>query len=296
MEDRILMERDGGNQSMSIAQEARIPRILESAPDFSARSTEGMIHLSDYTSRGKYVLLFSHPADFSPVCSTEFIALARAWKRFDDLGVQLIGVSFDSVNAHIAWFRDLEKSAGIEIKFPVVADADHAIANLYGLVHPEASRTSPVRAVYAIDPNRTIRAILFYSPQMGRGVEELIRVFEGLQAIDRTHVSLPCDWTPGQDVVAPAPVTLADAAKRANVGSSGLKVETWYLSRKELPVEELRASVPQLRLISDIADLVATSKPEGKPSESESGEDGAELKLEDYMLTSESLKLRSGNL
>src|SRR4051812_48936441 len=106
---------------MSIVAESRIPRILESAPDFEAKSTQGVIRLSDYTSKGKYVLLFSHPADFTPVCSTEFIAFAKAWQRFDDLGVQLIGVSIDSLYSHIAWVRDIEEHAGVEIKFPVIA-------------------------------------------------------------------------------------------------------------------------------------------------------------------------------
>src|ERR1700722_10761491 len=103
---------------MSVIQESRIPRILESAPDFEDKSTQGLIRLSDFTSKGKYVLLFSHPADFTPGCCTEFVASARAWQQFDDLGVQLIGVSIDSIYPHIAWVRDLEKNAGIEVKLP----------------------------------------------------------------------------------------------------------------------------------------------------------------------------------
>jgi peroxiredoxin (alkyl hydroperoxide reductase subunit C) len=220
--------------NMSVIQESRIPRILESAPDFEAKSTQGVIRLSDYTSRGKYVLLFSHPADFTPVCSTEFIAFARAWQRFEDLGVQLIGVSIDSIYSHIAWVRDLEKNAGIEVKFPVIADLDQKVAGLYGLVHPEASDTSTVRAVFAIDPKQTIRAIIYYPQQLGRNIDELVRVFQGLQTIDGNGVSVGADWTPGQDVIVPAPATVADAAKRTNGGGAGLKVETWYLSKKEL--------------------------------------------------------------
>ena len=209
-------------------------RILESAPDFEAKSTQGLIRLSDFTSKGKYVLLFSHPADFTPVCSTEFVAFARAWQRFDDLGVQLIGVSIDSIYSHIAWVRDLEKNAGIEVKFPVIADLDQKVAGLYGLVHPEASDTSTVRAVFAIDPKQTIRAIIYYPQQLGRNIDELVRVFQGLQTIDGNGVSVGADWQPGQDVIVPAPATVADAAKRTNGGGAGLKVETWYLSKKEL--------------------------------------------------------------
>ena len=219
---------------MSIIEESRIPRILETAPDFEAKSTQGVIRLSDYTAKGKYVLLFSHPADFTPVCSTEFIAFARAWERFDRLGVQLIGVSIDSIYSHIAWARDLEKAAGVEIKFPVIADLDQKVARLYGLVHPEASDTATVRAVFAIDPKQTVRAIIYYPMQLGRNIDELVRVFEGLQTIDGNAVSVGADWRPGEDVIVAAPATLGDAAKRTNGGGAGLKVETWYLSKKEL--------------------------------------------------------------
>jgi peroxiredoxin 2/4 len=226
--------RDGGDMSMTYAQESRIPRILETAPDFEAKSTQGVIRLSDYTSKGKYVLLFSHPADFTPVCSTEFVAFARAWERFNELNVQLIGVSIDSIYSHIAWVRDLEKNAGVEVKFPVIADLDQKVAGLYGLVHPEASDTATVRAVFAIDPKQTIRAIIYYPQQLGRNIDELLRVFQGLQTIDGNGVSVGADWRPGQDVVVAAPATVADAAKRVNGGGAGLKVETWYLSKKEL--------------------------------------------------------------
>ena len=219
---------------MSIVQEGRIPRILEKAPDFEAKSTQGVIRLSDYTSKGKYVLLFSHPADFTPVCSTEFIGFARAWDRFDELNVQLIGISIDSIYSHIAWARDLEKAAGVEIKFPVIADLDQKVSSLYGLIHPEASDTATVRAVFAIDPKQVVRAIIYYPMQLGRNIDELVRVFQGLQTIDGNGVSVPADWKPGQDVIVAAPATLADAHKRTNGGGAGLKVETWYLAKKEL--------------------------------------------------------------
>ena len=156
-------------------------------------------------------------------------------KRFDALGVQLIGVSIDSIYSHIAWVRDLEQSSGVEVKFPVVADIDQKVAGLYGLVHPSVSDTSTVRAVFAIDPKQNIRAIIYYPQQLGRNIEELLRVFQGLQAIDANGVSVGANWTPGEDVIVPAPATVADAAKRLNGGGSGLKVETWYLSKKELP-------------------------------------------------------------
>jgi peroxiredoxin 2/4 len=219
---------------MSITTEARIPRILEQAPDFQAKSTHGVIQLSDYTAKGKYVLLFSHPSDFTPVCTTEFIEFARRWADFEKLNVQLIGVSIDSVYSHIAWVRDIERNAGVEIKFPVVADLDQKVSQAYGLVHEAASDTATVRAVFAIDPKQNIRAIVYYPMQLGRNVDELIRIFQGLQTIDGNGVSVPANWKLGEPVIVPAPATVEDARKRTNGGGAGLTVETWYLAKKDL--------------------------------------------------------------
>jgi peroxiredoxin (alkyl hydroperoxide reductase subunit C) len=247
---------------MSHGREPHCPGIFETAPDFEAKSTDGPIHLSDYAAKGRYVLLFSYSADFNPVCSTEIIALAKAWKRFEDMEVQLIGISIDSIYSHIAWLRDLEKSAEIEIKFPIIADPEQKIAGLYGLLHPESSNTSTVHAVFAIDPNHSIRAIQYYPQQLGRNIEDLIRLFQGLQAIDSKHISVPADWVPGNDVIVTAPTTLADAAKRANGGAegAGLKVETWYLSKKEIDIKELEASKPKLIEVSSIVDTASPPK------------------------------------
>jgi peroxiredoxin 2/4 len=213
--------------------ESRIPRILEPAPNFEAKSTHGTIRLSDYTSKGKWVLLFSHPSDFTPVCSTEFIEFAKRNAEFEALNVQLIGVSIDSIYSHIAWIRDLEKIAGVEIKFPVIADLDQRVSLAYGLVHEVVSDTATVRSVFAIDPKGNVRALLYYPMQLGRNVDELIRIFQALQTSDANGVSCPANWQPGQPVIVPAPATTEDAAKRAE-GGAGLDVTTWYLSRKEL--------------------------------------------------------------
>jgi peroxiredoxin (alkyl hydroperoxide reductase subunit C) len=218
---------------MSIG-ESRIPRILDPAPDFEAKSTHGVIRLSDYTSKGKYVLLFSHPSDFTPVCTTEFIEFAKRQADWDRLNVQLIGVSIDSVNAHIAWVRDIEEHASVKIAFPVIADLDQKVAGLYGMVHEAVSDTATVRAVFVIDPKQTIRAIIYYPMQLGRSVDELVRVFEAIQVGDANKVSLPANWQPGDKVIVPAPATLEDAAKRTNGGGAGLQVDTWYLSKKTL--------------------------------------------------------------
>jgi len=216
--------------------DSRIPRIMEPAPDFEAKSTQGIIRLSDYTSRGKWVLLFSHPADFTPVCSTEFIEFARNYDAFDKINVQLIGVSIDSVYSHIAWVRDLEQISGIPVKFPVIADLDQKVSAAYGLVHESASDTATIRAVFAIDPKGNVRALIYYPMQIGRNVDEIFRVFQALQTADANNVSCPANWRPGDPVIVPAPGTVEDAAKRASGSGNGLDVTTWYLAKKDLPV------------------------------------------------------------
>ncbi len=218
---------------MSSPIESRIPRINEQAPDFQAKSTHGIIRLSDYTSKGKWVLLFSHPSDFTPVCTTEFIGFAERHHDFEKLNVQLIGVSVDSIYSHIAWVRDIEEHAGVKIHFPVVADLDTKVSQLYGLIHEGASDTATVRAVFAIDPKQNIRAIIYYPMQIGRSVGELIRVFQGLQTVDGNAVSVPANWQPGEAVIVPAPATV-DAAANRIAGEGGLDVHTWYLSKKNL--------------------------------------------------------------
>ncbi|MGH9506159.1 MAG: peroxiredoxin [Terriglobales bacterium] len=207
-----------------------LPRINDPAPDFEAKSTQGVIRLNDY--KGKWVMLFSHPADFTPVCSTEFIQFARRYPDFQALGVQPIGVSVDSVYSHIAWVRNLEQNAGVKVAFPVVADLDTRVAQAYGMIHPGASDTAPVRAVFFIDPKQVIRAILYYPQSTGRSVDEILRVFEALQTTDAHGVSTPADWKRGQNIVLPPPQTQADAEKRAADGS--VKKHDWFLAEKQL--------------------------------------------------------------
>ncbi|HET9088061.1 MAG TPA: peroxiredoxin [Acidobacteriaceae bacterium] len=209
-----------------------MPRIMDDAPDFEAKTTHGTVRLSDYTTKGKWVMLFSHPADFTPVCSTEFLAFARRNQEFEKRNVQLIGLSIDSLFSHIAWARDIEQRSGVSITFPVIADLDQKVARLYGMVHEAVSDTATVRAVFLIDPKRKIRAILYYPMQLGRNVDELLRMFDGLQTADLNSVSTPADWKPGDPVIVPAPATLEAARKRANGEDQGLHVEAWYLSTK----------------------------------------------------------------
>src|SRR5579864_75429 len=211
----------------------RIPRINDPAPDFEARSTHGVIRLSDYTSKGKWVILFSHPADFMPVCTSEFVEFARHNPEFERRNVQLIGNSVDSVYSHIAWVRNIEKTFRTRIPFPVIADLDQKVARLFGMVHEAVSDTATVRALFFIDPKQNIRALLYYPLSCGRNIDELLRVVDALQTTDANAVATPANWRAGDPVIAPAPVTQADAEKRS-AGEDGLEVTDWYLARKNL--------------------------------------------------------------
>ncbi|HWP35688.1 MAG TPA: peroxiredoxin [Thermodesulfobacteriota bacterium] len=197
-------------------------------PDFEANSTHGPIKLSNF--KGKWILLFSHPADFTPVCSTEFAAFARRQAEFEKRGVQLIGVSIDSVYAHIAWIRDIEKHLGVKITFPVIADLDQKVSRLYGMVHEPMAVTATVRCVYFIDPELKLRAMIYYPLTTGRNIDEILRVIDSLQTVDKYGVATPADWRPGEEVIVPAPVTQQAAEARA--ADKSLKVTEWYLAKK----------------------------------------------------------------
>jgi peroxiredoxin (alkyl hydroperoxide reductase subunit C) len=209
-----------------------MPRINDTAPDFEAKSTHGPIRLSDVTKQGRWVMLFSHPADFTPVCSTEFVEFARNATEFKRLKVQPIGLSIDSVYSHIAWVRDLEKHFGVKVDFPVIADLDQKVARAYGMVHEAASDTATVRAVFLIDPKMTVRAILYYPMSLGRNVAEIVRMFEALQVADANACSTPANWKSGDAVIVPPPATQQDAEKRAH--DPDYDVTDWYLWRRKL--------------------------------------------------------------
>lgn len=213
--------------------QVRLPRINEPAPQFEAKSTNGVIRLSDYTGKGKWVLLFSHPADFTPVCTTEFVEFSRAYSEFEKRNVQLIGVSIDSVYSHIAWIRNIEQNFGVKVRFPVVADLDQKVARSFGMVHEAVSDTSAVRAVFFIDPKNAVRAILYYPLSLGRNVEEILRVFDALQAAEANACSTPANWRPGQPVIVPAPITQQDAEKRV-ADANGYQLKDWYFAQKDL--------------------------------------------------------------
>jgi peroxiredoxin (alkyl hydroperoxide reductase subunit C) len=187
------------------AETAGMPRIGERAPDFEALTTHGPLTMSAL--RGQWVVLFSHPADFTPVCTTEFVALARRAEEFARRNVKLVGLSIDSIHSHLAWLRNIEEKLGVKIPFPVIADVDMKVATKFGMIHPEASTTATVRALFIIDPDGFIQAMVYYPLQTGRGIDELLRLLDALQTTHQHHVATPADWRPGEKVIVPPPLT-----------------------------------------------------------------------------------------
>lgn len=203
-------------------------RIGDPAPQFTATTTHGKVSLSDY--KGRWVVLFSHPSDFTPVCTTEFIGFAKRVEQFDKLGVQLIGLSIDSVYSHIAWVRDIEEKFGVKIPFPVIADLDMKVASAFGMVHPGESRIAAVRAVFVIDPEQKVRAMVYYPLSVGRNMDEMVRLVTALQTSEQ-GVALPADWNVGDKVIVPPPATQEEAEARMK---EPYDVKAWYFSTRDL--------------------------------------------------------------
>ena len=187
-----------------------LPRIHEPAPAFRAHSTQGPRSLEDYA--GRWLVLFSHPADFTPVCTTEFVAFAQRWPDFQALECDLLGLSVDSVFSHLQWVADIEQRLGVTVPFPILDDSARKVANLYGMIHRGASDTSTVRGTFVIDPDGMLRASSFYPMTTGRSIDEILRLVRALQAAVEHRIATPAEWQPGQDVLRPAPDTLADIA------------------------------------------------------------------------------------
>ena len=196
------------------------PLLHDPAPGFRARTTMGERALSDY--RGRWLLLFSHPADFTPVCTSEFVAFAQAADQFEALGCALLALSVDSLFSHLAWVRCIRDHFGVTIPFPIIEDPSMAIARAYGMVAPRAPNAAMVRAVFVIDPAGIIRAITWYPMTTGRNVKELLRLVAALQTTDAGGVSTPEGWRPGDDVILPAPLTVEEMDRRSAEGSD------WY--------------------------------------------------------------------
>jgi len=207
----------------------QMPIIGEKAPEFDALTTHGQLKLSDL--KGKWVILFSHPADFTPVCTTEFMAFAAIADELKELNVQLIGLSIDSVHSHLAWVRNIKEKMGVEIPFPIIADLDMKVAKTYGMLHPAQSSTSTIRTVFFIDDKGIMRAMLYYPMSNGRSMPEIIRLTKALQTSDAHGVATPANWQPGEKVIVPAPKTPEEIEKRMK---EGYECKDWYLCFKTL--------------------------------------------------------------
>jgi len=205
------------------------PRVGEVAPSFEAVTTHGTLRLEDF--KGSWLVLFSHPADFTPVCTTEFIAFSQAYPEFQKRGVELLGLSVDSVSSHIAWTRNIQEKTGVKVPFPIIADLSKEVSVKYGMIHPGESKTETIRCVFIIDPNQVIRAILYYPLTTGRNISEILRIIDALQTTDKYGVATPANWQPGEKVIVPAPTTVEGAEERLK---EGYECVDWYLCKKSV--------------------------------------------------------------
>ncbi|RZV60430.1 MAG: peroxiredoxin [Flavobacteriaceae bacterium] len=208
-----------------------MPRIGDQAPDFEAVTTKGKIKFSEFA-KDKWVVMFSHPADFTPVCTTEMTGFARRKSEFDELNTELLGLSIDSIHAHLGWVNNVSNNTGVFFNFPIIADIDMKVAKLYGMLQPNESETAAVRAVFFIDPSKKIRLIMYYPLNVGRNMNEILRALEALQISDKHKVAMPLDWKKGDKVIVPPPKTLKEMNERIN--DTTLEKVDFYLAKKEL--------------------------------------------------------------
>lgn len=200
--------------------------IGDKAPQFIANSTIGDIKLSDFA--GAWLILFSHPGDFTPVCTTEFISFSQMYPEFQNRNCNLLALSIDSTPSHLAWINNIYKSTGIQIPFPIIADLDMKISKRYGMISPNVSNTQTVRCVYILDPEQKIRAKLEYPMKNGRNIGEILRLLEAMQTSDSENVATPANWIPGAPTIIPAPTTYQKLVERLN-NSSNYNCMDWYL-------------------------------------------------------------------
>ena len=228
-------------QTISPAQPV-MPRIGEKAPAFKAVTTQGEINFpEDYT--GSWVILFSHPADFTPVCTSEFITFASLEKQFNRANCKLVGLSVDGLYSHIAWLRTIKEKIqfrgmkNIEVNFPLIEDITMSVAAKYGMIMPGESSTKAVRAVFVIDPKGIIRAIIYYPLSLGRNFDELYRVVIALQTSDAFAVATPADWKPGDDVIVPTAGSCGVAKERMAGKDEHTKCDDWFFCTRKLDKE-----------------------------------------------------------
>lgn len=222
----------------------QIPIIGQDAPSFLADTTMGVVHFPE-DFKGEWVILFSHPADFTPVCTTEFMTFASMQDEFEARNCKLIGLSIDSTFSHIAWIRTIKEKIeyngmkNVDVKFPVIADLTMDVAKKYGMIQPTVSDTSAVRAVFIIDPNAKIRALLYYPLSNGRNMDEIKRLLIALQTTDEYAVATPANWQPGDDVIVPPPLTAGLAQERLDKESKeNYYCLDWFICFKELELKD----------------------------------------------------------
>lgn len=215
---------------MEFATVSAMPRIGDPAPDFEALTTIGKLQFSEYA-KGKWNILFSHPADFTPVCTTEMTGFAKEKDFFAAHDTKLTGLSIDSIHAHIAWVQNVREKTGVLFEFPIIADIDMSVSKLYGMLQPGESETAAVRAVFFIDPDFKIRLIMYYPLNIGRNMEEIKRALVALQTADKHKCALPLNWEPGEKAIVPPPKTIEDLNARLK---SDYEMTDFYLAKRDL--------------------------------------------------------------
>ena len=208
-----------------------MPRIGDDAPNFTAKTTIGEITLSDFA-KDKWIIMFSHPADFTPVCTTELSGFAKRKPEFTALNTELLGLSIDSIHSHLGWVNNVHEKTGVYFDFPIIADIDMKVAKLYGMLQPNESQTAAVRAVFFIDPKKKIRLIMYYPLNVGRNMDEILRALYALQVSDEHKVAMPLDWKKGDKVIIPPPTNLEEM--KARLADDSIERVDFYLAKKSL--------------------------------------------------------------
>lgn len=208
-----------------------MPRIGDQAPDFKAKTTKGAIQMANFAT-DKWIVMFSHPADFTPVCTTEMSGFAKRKEEFTALNTELLGLSIDSIHAHLGWVQNVREKTGVYFDFPIIADIDMKVSKLYGMLQPNESETAAVRAVFFIDPKKKIRLIMYYPLNVGRNMNEILRALEALQISDKHGVAMPLDWKKGDKVIVPPPKTLDEM--NARIADDSCEKIDFYLATKSL--------------------------------------------------------------
>jgi peroxiredoxin (alkyl hydroperoxide reductase subunit C) len=227
---------------------ATMPRIGDPAPEFTATTTQGEISFpGDFA--GHWVIFFSHPADFTPVCTTEFMTFATMEAEFEALNTKLVGLSIDGLYSHIAWLRTIKEKISyrgmenVEVTFPLIDDITMEVAKKYGMIMPGEDSTKAVRAVFVVDPTGTIRTIIYYPLSLGRNFDELKRVIIALQTADAMSIATPADWRPGDEVIVPPPGSCGVAKDRVEEPGEGVTVVDWFFSTKKVSTAEVEAAI-----------------------------------------------------